>query len=71
MRKYNRPFPSSSQPPFQSEAKCEVFVMNISFIHIEIRTIYHKNFALRRTVKERLRGTRKWPMSKRYMKTFM
>ena len=27
----NRPFPSSSQPPFQSEAKCEVFVMKISF----------------------------------------
>ena len=23
--------PSSSQPPFQSEAKCEVFVMKISF----------------------------------------
>ena len=27
----NRPFPSSSQPPFQSEAKCEVIVMKISF----------------------------------------
>ena len=27
----NRPFPSSSQPPFQSEANCEVFVMKISF----------------------------------------
>ena len=27
----NRPFPSSPQPPFQSEAKCEVFVMKISF----------------------------------------
>ena len=27
----NRPFPSSSQPPFQSEAKCKVFVMKISF----------------------------------------
>ena len=23
--------PSSSQPPFQSKAKCEVFVMKISF----------------------------------------
>ena len=29
--KFNRPFPSSAQPPFQSEAKCEVFVMKISF----------------------------------------
>ena len=27
----NGPFPSSPQPPFQSEAKCEVFVMKISF----------------------------------------
>ena len=27
----NRPFPSSSQPPFQSEAKCEDFVIKISF----------------------------------------
>ena len=27
----NRPFPSSPQPPFQSEAKCEFFVMKISF----------------------------------------
>ena len=28
---WNRPFPSSPQPPFQSEAKCKVFVMKISF----------------------------------------
>ena len=27
----NRPFPSSPQPPFQSDAKCEVFVTKISF----------------------------------------
>ena len=26
----NRPFPSSSLPPLQSESKCEVFVMVIS-----------------------------------------
>ena len=33
------------------------------FIHIEIRTIYHdKNFALRLALKERLRGTRIWPI---------
>ena len=62
-QRWNRPFPSSPQPPFQSEAKCEVFVMKISFIHIEIWTNYHnKNFALRLALKERLRGTRKWPI---------
>ena len=27
----NRPFPSSPQPPFQSEAKCKIFLMKISF----------------------------------------
>ena len=27
----NRPFPSSSLPHLQSESKCEVFVMKISF----------------------------------------
>ena len=27
----NRPFPSSPRPPFQSEAKCEVFVMKQKF----------------------------------------
>ena len=27
----NKPFPSLPQPPFQSEAKCKVFVMKISF----------------------------------------
>ena len=26
----NKPFPSSCLPPFQSESKCEVFVMVIS-----------------------------------------
>ena len=33
----NRPFPSSPQPPFQSEAKCEVFVMKISFHFIQLK----------------------------------
>ena len=27
----NRPFPSSRLPPLQSESKCEVFVIQISF----------------------------------------
>ena len=59
----NTPFPSSSQPPFQSKAKCEVFVMKISFSHVEIGTNYHnKHFALKLALKERLRGTRKWPI---------
>ena len=59
-----RPFPSSPQPPFQSEAKCKVFVMKSVFLHIEIGTNYHnKNFAFRLALKERLKGTRKWPIA--------
>ena len=30
----NRPFPSSCLPRLQSEYKCEVFLMKISFIHM-------------------------------------
>ena len=37
----NRPFLSSPQPAFQSEAKCEVFVMKISFELITITKISH------------------------------
>ena len=51
----NRPFPSCSRSLFQDESKCQVFVMNITSIHIEIRTNYNnKNFALRLALKERL-----------------
>ena len=51
----NRPFLSLLQPLFQGESTCEVFVMNISFISIEIRINYHdKNFATRLASKERL-----------------
>lgn len=56
----NRPFSSSPQPPFQSEAKSKVFVIKTIFIHIEIGTTgnYHnKNYALGLALKERLRET--------------
>ena len=60
----NRPFPSCSRSLFQDESKCQVFVMNITSIHIEIRTNYNnKNFALRLALKERLRGIRKWSIA--------
>ncbi|KAK2554305.1 hypothetical protein P5673_024314 [Acropora cervicornis] len=31
---YNRPFPSSPQPPFQSEAECEVFILKVELFTI-------------------------------------
>ena len=63
---YNKPFPSSLEPLFQSESRCEDFEMKLSFHSwnslMESRTNYHhKTFALRLVLKKRLKRTRKWP----------
>ena len=47
---------------FQNEAKCETFVVKISFICIIIKNHFHINgFALSLGLKVRFFGTRKWP----------
>ena len=59
----NRPFPSSKKSHFQNEAKCETFVVKMSFICIIIKNHFHINsFALSLTFKVRFFGTRKWPI---------
>ena len=59
---FNRPFPSSKKFHFQNEAKCETFVVEMSFICIIIKTHFHnKGFALSLVLKVKLFGTRKWP----------
>ena len=59
----NRPFPSSKKSHFQNEAKCETFVVKMSFICIIIKTHFHnKGFALSLALKVRFFGTRKWPI---------
>ena len=59
----NRPFPSSKKFHFQNEAKCETFVVEMSFICIIIKTHFHnKGFALSLVLKVKLFGTRKWPV---------
>ena len=59
----NRPFPSSKKFHFQNEAKCETFVVEMSFICIIIKTHFHnKGFALSLVLKVKLFGTRKWPI---------
>ena len=65
--KHNRPFPSSLVPLFQNESKSETFHVKISsaysFIHMQIKVIFIKNgFALRFALKQRHKGTRKWPI---------
>ena len=54
----NRPFPSSLVPLFQNESKCE------TFFHFQAnQTHFHKNgFALSLALKQRYKGTRKWPI---------
>ena len=53
----NGPFPSSLPSLFQSQSKCEIVVMIISF---NFNMISNKDFALRLALKEGLGGTRKW-----------
>jgi len=59
----NKPFPSSKKFHFQNEAKCEIFVVKMSFICIIIKNHFHINgFALSLALKVRFFGTRKWPI---------
>ena len=59
----NRPVPSSKKSHFQNEAKCETFVVKMSFICMIIKNHFHINgFAFSLALKVRLFGTRKWPI---------
>ena len=61
---WNRPFPSSKKSHFQNEAKCETFVVKMSFICIIIKNHFHINgFALSLALKVWFFGTRKWPIA--------
>ena len=61
----NTPFPSSKNSHFQNEAKCETFVVKMSFICIIIKNHFHINgFALSLALKVRFFGTRKWPIER-------
>ena len=47
LRQTNRPFPSSKKFHFQNEAKCETFVVEMSFNYDANKTYFHnKGFAL-------------------------
>ena len=64
---WNRPFPSSKKSHFQNEAKCETFVVKMSFICIIIENHFHINgFALSLVLKVRFFGTRKWPINRSF-----
>ena len=59
----NRPFPSCFEPHYESEAKCKVFIMKISFHSHANKTNFHvKSFALSLAFIMRFTTTRKWPI---------
>jgi len=66
----NRPFPSSKKSHSQNEAKCETFVVKMSFICIIIKNHFHINgFALSLALKVRFFGTRKWSINNKPWET--
>ena len=55
----NSPFPSCTQPSFQTEAKCKTIHMDMSFLlHANTTYIHMNSFALGLGLKRRLRATR-------------
>ena len=56
--------PSSKKSHFQNEAKCETFVVKMSFICTIVKNQFHINFfaVSRLALKVRFFGTRKWPI---------
>ena len=61
----NGSFLSSLVPLFQNESKCETFLMKMSsarsFILCESVIFHNNGFALTIALKQRHKGTRKWP----------
>ena len=65
---FNRPYPSSLVPLFQSESKCETILIKVTLIctpenETTCRTHFHMNagFAFRLVLKQRHKRTQKWP----------
>ena len=59
----NSPFPSCCEPHYESEAKCKVFIMKMSFHSFANKTNFHmKSFALFLAFIERVTATRKCPI---------
>ena len=60
-RDKNRPFPSYFEPHYESEAKCKVFVMKISFHSYANKPNFHmKSSALSLAFIVRFTAIRKW-----------
>ena len=61
----NIAFASCFEPHYESEAKCKVFVMKISFHSYANKTYFHmKSFVLILAFIVRFTATRKWPIER-------
>ena len=59
----NEPFPSCVEPHYESEAKCKVFIMKISFHSYANKTNFQmKSFAFSLAFIMRFAATPKWPI---------
>ena len=59
----NRPFQSCFEPHYESEAKCKVYIMQISFHSYANKTYFHmNNFVLSFAFITKLTATRTWPI---------
>ena len=68
----NRPFPSCFKPHYESEAKCKVFIMKISFHLYANKTNFHmKSFELALAFIMRFTATRKWPIDDTWPKLML
>ena len=59
---HNRPFPSCFEPHYESEASCIVFIMKISFIHMQTSNFHMKSSALSLAFAIPFKAPRKLPI---------
>ena len=58
---FYRPFPSSKNYHFQNEARCETFLVKMSYICMKIKnSCYINSYDLSLALNQRLEATRKW-----------
>ena len=64
---HNWSFPRSLVPLFQNESKCKTFNMKMrsvsGFNFMQISHFHKNGFAIIIALKQRYKGTRKWPIS--------
>ena len=69
-RKNNRPFPSSKNPPFQSEVKCKPFLVIMIAICTSIKIIFISTVSLNLALKQRLGQLRNGLLLSKYWDLF-